>query len=98
MIKIAPSILSADFANLERDIHDIESRGGAISRLSIPIQEMRQYRNEICKELYGVESIRTLSAKERLKLAKVIRSRYNSSLKQIARVCGLVYEEVKDMI
>ncbi len=28
MAKIAPSILSADFANLERDIHDIESRGG----------------------------------------------------------------------
>ena len=77
---------------------DVENRGGSISRLSIPIQEMRQYRNEICKELYGVESIRTLSAKERLKLAKVIRSRYNSSLKQIARVCGLLYEEVKDMI
>ena len=28
MAKIAPSILSADFANLERDIHDIEAHGG----------------------------------------------------------------------
>ncbi|MGM9660019.1 MAG: ribulose-phosphate 3-epimerase [Faecousia sp.] len=28
MSKIAPSILSADFANLERDIHDIEANGG----------------------------------------------------------------------
>lgn len=27
MAKIAPSILSADFANLERDIHDIEKNG-----------------------------------------------------------------------
>ena len=27
MAKISPSILSADFANLERDIHDIESNG-----------------------------------------------------------------------
>ena len=27
MIKIAPSILSADFANLERDIHDMEKNG-----------------------------------------------------------------------
>ena len=27
MAKIAPSILSADFANLERDIHDIERNG-----------------------------------------------------------------------
>lgn len=28
MAKIAPSILSADFANLERDIHDIGNNGG----------------------------------------------------------------------
>ena len=28
MAIIAPSILSADFANLERDLHDIESNGG----------------------------------------------------------------------
>lgn len=28
MARIAPSILSADFANLERDIHDIERNGG----------------------------------------------------------------------
>ena len=28
MAKIAPSILSADFVNLERDIHDIEKNGG----------------------------------------------------------------------
>lgn len=28
MAKIAPSILSADFANLEQDIHDIEKNGG----------------------------------------------------------------------
>ena len=28
MAKISPSILSADFANLERDIHNIEENGG----------------------------------------------------------------------
>ena len=28
MAKLSPSILSADFANLERDIHDIEANGG----------------------------------------------------------------------
>ena len=27
MAKISPSILSADFVNLERDIHDIEKNG-----------------------------------------------------------------------
>ena len=74
---------------------DIEKRGGSISRLSIPIQEMRQYRNEICREMFGTESLRKLSTDDRLKLAKMLRSRYNSSIKQIARVCGLVYGEVK---
>ena len=77
---------------------DIENRGGSISRLSIPIQEMRQYRNEICREMFGTESLRKLSTDDRLKLAKMLRSRYNSSIKQIARVCGLVYGEVKVFI
>lgn len=74
---------------------DIESRGGAISRLSIPIQEMRQYRNEICMELFGKAPVRTLSIENRLRLARTIKSRYNSSLKQICRLCGLVYDEAK---
>ena len=29
---------------------------------------------------------------------KTLRVRYNSSLKQIVRLCGLVYDEVKDLI
>ena len=77
---------------------DVESKGGAISRLSIPIQEMRQHRDEICHELFQVATIRMLDVKQRLRLAKVIRSRYNSSLKQIARLCGLLYTEVKDLV
>lgn len=77
---------------------DVESKGGAISRLSIPIHEMRQYRDEICQELFQVTTVRMLDVKQRLRLAKVIKSRYNSSLKQIARLCGLLYTEVKDMM
>lgn len=77
---------------------DVESKGGDISRLTVPIQEMRQYRNEICKELFNIESIRLLDTSKRLRLARVLKSRYNSSLKQIARLCGLLYSEVKDMI
>lgn len=76
---------------------DIEKQDGTISRLSIPIQEMRQYRNEICKELFGARTIRTLSVQERLKLARTLRNRYNSSLKQVCRLCGLVFSEVKGM-
>lgn len=35
MAKIAPSILAADFANLERDIHDIEKNGGDFVHVDI---------------------------------------------------------------
>lgn len=77
---------------------DIESRGGSISRLTIPIQEMRQHRNAICQELFGCNTVRTLDTTQRIKLARIIRSRYNSSLKQIARLCGLVFDELKGIM
>ena len=35
MAKIAPSILSADFANLERDIHDLEKNGADIVHVDV---------------------------------------------------------------
>lgn len=77
---------------------DIEANIGIISRLSIPIQEMRQHKTEVCKELFGQETIRSLSTQQRLKLVKVLKSRYNSSPKQIVKMCGLVYDEVKNLI
>ena len=77
---------------------DIESRGGTLSLLSLPMQEMRQHKNEVCKELFGVSSIKTLNIQQRIRLAKTLRVRYNSSLKQIIRLCGLVYDEVKDRL
>ena len=77
---------------------DVDSRGGTISHLSIPIQEMRQHKNELCREMFGVETVKTLDMRQRLKLARALRSKYNSSVQQIARLTGLVYEEVKDMI
>ena len=77
---------------------DIESRGGELSRLSIPIQEMRQHRNDICLELFNTNSIRALDTQQRLKLARTLRKRFNSSLKQICRLCGLIHNEVKGHI
>lgn len=77
---------------------DIESRGGIIANLSLPMQEMRQHRDEICQELFGHSETRRLNSSERLKLAKVLRHRYNSSVKQVTRLCGLVYDEVKDLL
>lgn len=77
---------------------DVEARGGAISHLSIPMQEMRQHKTEVCKELFGVERVTKLSTAQRIRLARTLRTRYNSSLKQIVRLCGLVYSEVSGMI
>lgn len=62
---------------------DIESRGGVISSLSIPIQELRQHKAELCRELFGKENIKTLSVPQRIHLAKTLKSRYGSSPKQI---------------
>ena len=76
---------------------DVESREGAISYLSIPIQEMRQHKNEMCRSMFGVNDIRSLNTDRRLALARALRSKYNSSLKQICRLCGLQYGEVKDL-
>lgn len=77
---------------------DIDSREGVISRLSMPLQELRQYRSELCLQLFKAKSIRCLDMPSRLKLARVLRSKYDCSVKQVCRVCGLVYSEVKTII
>lgn len=77
---------------------DVESRGGSVSMLFLPMQEMRQHKNEVCQELFGHRATNRLDTRQRLLMAKVLKSRYNSSLKQIARLCGLVYDEVKAML
>lgn len=77
---------------------EIEAMEGRISSLSIPDQEMRQHKNELCKELFGENSVRRLDMSQRILLAKTMKKRYQSSLKQIARLSGLVYDEVKDLI
>ena len=75
---------------------DVESRGGAVSHLSIPLNEMRENRKILLQELFGVSDIRVLNTSQRIHLARCMKSRYNSSSKQIAKLCGLVYKEVQD--
>lgn len=73
---------------------DVESRGGAISRLSLPDNELRQHKREILKELFGRCSSRELSTTQRLRLGRELRRRYNCSVKQVARMVGLRAEEL----
>lgn len=77
---------------------DIESRGGAISYLTLPMQEMRQHRNELCIIMFGRSDLRNLDTAKRISLARALKSRYNSSVKQIARLCGLQYKEIENLI
>ena len=77
---------------------DVESVKGSISRLSIPNAELHQHKSELCKTKFGVDTIRSLSTSQRLALAKMLRASYNCSPKQIAKVCGLIYSEVKSML
>ena len=73
---------------------DVESRGGAISRLSLPDNELRQHKKEILQELFGRCSSRELSTTQRLRLGRELRRRYNCSVKQVARMVGLRAEEL----
>ena len=77
---------------------DVESVGGSISRLSIPNSELHQHKQELCKARFGTDSIRKLSTDQRLSIAKTLRAQYNCSPKQTAKVCGLIYDEVKAML
>ena len=77
---------------------DVDSRGGSISQLSLPLHELRQYKNELCLQLFGRPGGNGLDTRQRIRLAKALRHKYNSSPKQIARVCGLVFREVKDLL
>ena len=85
------------FMGIAKD-DEIESKDAFLSPLSIPIQELRQHKTEICHELFGTRTIKNLDTPKRIKLARTLRKRYNSSAKQISRVCGLIYEEVKDSL
>ncbi|MGN1211918.1 MAG: transposase [Candidatus Cryptobacteroides sp.] len=81
------------FMSITKDI-DIESRGGAISHLSVPLSEMRDNRRVLSLEMFGVAELRGLRMEQRLQLARRMKSQYNCSAKQIAKMCGLVYNEV----
>lgn len=77
---------------------DIESRDGYISRFTLPDNELIQYRRELSKNYYGQENIRLLNAEQRFKLCRMLLSKYNCSKKQVVRICGLKFSEVKNIL
>jgi len=85
------------FLNYSKD-EDVEKAMATYTRLSIPDSELRQHKKEICKSMFGSESSYNLTTKQRIRLAKSLRSKYECSAKQVAKVVGLVYSEVKGLI
>lgn len=85
------------FMSISKDV-DIESHGGVVSHLSVPLSEMREYRIKLSQEMFGVEELRGLNMGQRVQLARRLKSLYNCSTKQIARLCGLVFNEVNGLL
>lgn len=85
------------FMSVSKDI-DVESREGVLSCLTIPISQLRNYRRQLSLKHFGKTELRSLDVSQRLRLAKMMKGMYNSSSKQIARVCGLVYDEVREFL
>ena len=59
---------------------------------------MRDNRAFLLNEMFGVSNLRSLDMGQRVELARCMKRRYNCSIKQIAKMCGLVYSEVKDIL
>ena len=85
------------FLGSTRD-EDIEARGGAISHLSLPDAQLREHRRRISLELFGKAGTRELSTVQRVRLAKELRRRFNSSPKQVARLVGLKLDQVESLL
>ena len=86
-----------DIAANQREAETAFEKGGYISRLSIPDNELRQCRDELLKERFG-KGIRMLGTDERLLLGKLLKRKYNCSTKQISRMVSLAYSQIKDLL
>lgn len=65
---------------------DMENMMGTWSSLGLQDTEMRQHRDEETAKLFGTRKIRSLSIGQRVEVAKILRRKYMTSVKQIARV------------
>ena len=76
----------------------IEQDMGEWSAMIVSDVEMRQEREKLMRKLFSTDSIRSLSAPQRLSLARALRSKLRCSKKQIARVVHLPYETLAKLL
>ena len=77
---------------------DMEEVMGVWSSLSLQDTEMRQHRDEEMAALYGTDRIRSLSIRQRIEIGRILRRKYMTSVKQIARVVCIPTEEAGRVI
>lgn len=53
---------------------------------------------DLCRSMFQKDSFNSLNANEQIELGKQIRYRFNSDANQIARVCGISYEEAAKLL
>lgn len=70
-----------------------DSSGGRFCGISLPDNELRQYRDELCVKMFGC-SPRKLNARQRIELGRALKSQFGSSTKQIARMVCLSHDEL----
>lgn len=69
--------------NKEKEMEDIM---GTWTSLNLQDAEMRRHRDEEIASLYGSTSIRNLNMPQRIEVGRILRRKYLTSVKQIARV------------
>lgn len=77
---------------------EVDSRGGVISHLTLPDADLRKYKAGIAREIFGRDSTNGLSTSDRVRLARAMKARFNCSTKQIARIVGLKFDEVRNLL
>lgn len=77
---------------------EIEEMMGTWAGLNLQDSEMRQHRDTEMKSLFGTDKIRTLSLPQRIEIGKILRRKYVTSIKQIARIVRVPLAVAERMI
>ena len=81
--------------NKEKEMEDIM---GVWTSLNLQDTEMRRHRDEEITALYGSTSIRDLNMPQRIEVGRILRKKYMTSVKQIARTVCIPLEEAEKAI
>ncbi len=81
------------FLSLNKD-DAIESELGSWHDMCLTDRELREIREELLMDLFNTGRLKDLSAPQRLTLARKIRGKYHCSVKQIARIVQLPFEQL----